>query len=332
MPLSDAPTIDNRRTLYPEIEPYETAMLDVGEGHQLYYERVGTPGAKPAVFLHGGPGGGMSPSHRRQWNPKLYDVVLFDQRGCGQSLPFAEIENNDTWRIVADMERLREACGFDQWQVFGGSWGSTLALAYAQAHPDRVTELVLRGIFLARQREKTWLYSYGASEVMAEQWDAFTGLIPEAERGDLVKAYHDRLMSKDEAVQLAAAREWSMWEGYVATLLPNPALIEEFADPHKALPFARICARFFRDDFYLEENQLLANAPAIAHLPCIIVQGRHDICTPPSAAWALHKAMPQSTLWMIPDAGHSASEPGIVDGLVRATDHFASQDAVSEAK
>ena len=312
-----------RRTLYPEIEPYQSGMLDVGDGHSLYYERVGTQGAKPAVFLHGGPGGGMSPSHRRQWNPAHYDVLLFDQRGCGKSLPFAGIEHNDTWRIVADIERLREMCGHDAWQVFGGSWGATLALAYAQSHPARVTELILRGVFLARAREKNWLYTYGASEIMAEQWDHFTGLIPADERGDLVKAYHARLTSADEATQLAAAREWSLWEGSVATLLPNSGLLEEFAEPAKALPFARICARFFLDDFYLEEGQLLKDAGTIADIPGIIVQGRHDICTPPASAWALKKVWPKADLWIVDDAGHAASEPGIVDGLVRATDHFA---------
>ncbi|MEO0418139.1 MAG: prolyl aminopeptidase [Pseudomonadota bacterium] len=316
-------SLTDRRSLYPEIEPYETGMLDVGEGHSLYFERVGTPGAKPAVFLHGGPGGGMAPSHRRQWNPEAYDVVLFDQRGCGQSLPFAEIENNDTWRIVADMERLREHCGFEQWQVFGGSWGSTLALAYAQKHPTRVTELILRGVFLARQREKTWLYSYGASEIMAEQWDAFTGLIPEEERDDLVKAYYTRLTSEDEATRLAAATHWSLWEGTVATLLPNPDLLADFEDPAKAVPFARICARFFLEDFFLEESQLVNDSDKIADIPGIIVQGRHDICTPPGAAWALKKAWPKGDLWIVDDAGHSASEPGIIDGLVRATDHYA---------
>lgn len=311
------------RTLYPEIEPYETGMLDVGEGHQIYYERVGTPGAKPAVFLHGGPGGGMAPSHRRQWDPALYDVLLLDQRGCGKSLPFAEIEHNDTWRIVADLERLREMCGHEAWQVFGGSWGATLALAYAQTHPDRVTELVLRGVFLARQTEKDWLYTKGASEIMAEQWDSFTGLIPEDERGNLVKAYHDRLTCDDEATRLAAAREWSLWEGSVATVLPNPELLDDFADPAKAVPFARICARYFLNDFYLEEAQLLRNAHKIAHIPTIIVQGRHDICCPPTSAWALKKELPQAELWIVDDGGHAASEPGITDGLVRATDKFA---------
>jgi len=315
--------IEYERGLYPEIEPYETGMLDVGEGHSLYYERCGTPGAKPAVFLHGGPGGGMSPGHRRQWDPELYDVLLFDQRGCGRSTPFAEIEYNDTQRIVEDVERLRDMCGHGAWQVFGGSWGATLALAYAQSYPERTSELVLRGVFLARQQEKNWLYRYGASEVMAEQWDRFVGLIPEDERGDLVEAYHSRLTSADEDVRIAAAREWSLWEGSVATLLPNQALLDEFADASKAVPFARICARFFRENFFLEENQLLREVNAIRHIPGIIVQGRHDICTPPSAAWALKKAWPEAELWIVHDAGHSASEPGIIDGLVRATDQFA---------
>ena len=311
------------RTLYPEIEPYESGMLDVGEGHSLHYERVGTPGAKPAVFLHGGPGGGMSPDHRRQWDPARYDVLLFDQRGCGKSTPFAEIEYNDTWRIVEDIEQLRQMCGHAKWQVFGGSWGATLALAYAQKYPERASELVLRGVFLARQTEKDWLYRYGASEVMPERWDQFVGLIQEDERGDLVEAYYRRLISNDEAIRLAAAREWSLWEGNVATLLPNEKLLDEFGDPAKAVPFARICAKFFLEDFFLDEGQLLKNVDRLAGIPGIIVQGRHDICTPPSAAWALKKAWPEAELWIVPDAGHSASEPGIVDGLVRATDKFA---------
>ena len=318
---------ETRRQLYPEIEPYETGMLDVGEGHSLYWERVGTPGAKPAVFLHGGPGGGIAPDHRRLWDPEAYDVLLFDQRGCGRSLPFAEIEYNDTWRIVKDIERLRQMCGHEKWQAFGGSWGSTLALAYAQKYPDRVSELVLRGVFLARKQEKSWLYGYGASEIMAEQWDQFTGLIPEAERGDLVRAYYERLTSEDEATRLAAAREWSLWEGHVATLLPNEDLLESFGDPAKAVPFARICAKFFLEDFFLDENELLANVDKLAGIPGIIIQGRHDICTPPGAAWALKKAWPEAELWIVHDAGHSASEPGIVDGLVRATDKLAGKTA-----
>lgn len=317
---------ETRRTLYPAIEPYETGMLDVGEGHSLYYERVGTPGAKPAVFLHGGPGGGMAPDHRRQWDPELYDVLLFDQRGCGKSQPFAEIEYNDTWRIVDDIERLRDMCGHEKWQAFGGSWGSTLALAYAQKYPARVSELVLRGVFLARQQEKSWLYGYGASEIMAEQWDQFTGIIPEAERGDLVRAYYERLTSDDEATRLEAAREWSLWEGHVATLLPNEELLDSFGDPAKAVPFARICAKFFLENFFLEENELLNNVDKLAGIPGIIVQGRHDICTPPGAAWALKKAWPEAEFWIVHDAGHSAGEPGIIDGLVRATDRLAGKE------
>lgn len=320
-------TVTYERTLYPAIEPYETGTLDVGEGHALRWERVGTPGAKPAVFLHGGPGGGISPDHRRQWDPELYDVLLFDQRGCGQSTPFAEIEHNDTWRIVEDIERLREMCGHDGWQVFGGSWGATLALAYAQKYPERTDELVLRGVFLARQKEKRWLYEYGASEIMVEQWQSFTGLIPESERSDLVKAYHARLTSEDEQTRLAAAREWSLWEGSVATLLPNESLLEEFADPSKAVPFARICARFFLEDFYLDDGQLLRDAHKLEGIPGIIVQGRHDICTPPTSAWELKQAWPEVDLRIVHDAGHSASEPGIVDGLVRATDELAGKTA-----
>lgn len=315
--------MEYERTLYPEIEPYETGMLDVGEGHSLYWERCGTPGAKPAVFLHGGPGGGMSPAHRRQWNPELYDVLLFDQRGCGKSTPFAEIENNDTWRIVEDIERLRKMCGHEKWQVFGGSWGATLALAYSESYPERTSEIVLRGVFLARAQEKSWLYEYGASEIMAEQWDQFTGLIPEGERGDLVRAYHKRLTSDDEATRLAAAREWSLWEGSVATLLPNEDLMSDFEDPAKAVPFARICARFFLEDFFFEENQLLRGIDKIRDIPGIIVQGRYDICTPPAAAWAVKKAWPECDLRIVHDAGHSAGEPGIIDGLVRATDELA---------
>lgn len=318
--------MEYERTLYPEIEPYETGMLDVGDGHSLYYERVGTKGAKPAVFLHGGPGGGMSPDHRRQWNPDLYDVLLFDQRGCGKSTPFAGLEANDTWHIVEDIERLRTMCGHDKWQVFGGSWGATLSLAYAQKYPERTSEIVLRGVFLARQKEKAWLYEYGASEIMAEAWDDFVAIIPEEERGNLVEAYHRRLTSEHEDERLAAARAWSIWEGQVATLLPNEALLDTFADAAKAVPFARICARFFLNDFYLEEGQLLKNVDKLRGIPGIIVQGRHDICTPPTSAWELKKAWPEAELWIVHDAGHSSGEAGIIDGLVRATDRLAGKD------
>ena len=313
--------------LYPAIEPFDSGMLDVGEGHSLYWERVGTKGAKPAVMLHGGPGGGCSPDHRRQWDPAKYDVLIFDQRGCGRSEPFAEIGANDTWRIVEDIERLREMCGFDSWQVFGGSWGATLALAYAQTHPDRTDELILRGVFLARQKEKKWLYQYGASEIMAEAWDEFISVIPEAERDDLVEAFHKYLTCDDEAKRLECAQAWATWEGHLVTLLPNPELLADFADASKALPMARIAARFFKDDFYLEDGQLLANADRLKGIPGIIVQGRHDVCTPPVSAYDLKKAWPDVDLRIVHDGGHSAGEPGIVDGLVRATDEFAGKSA-----
>ena len=313
----------DRRKLYPEIEPFANGMLDVGDGHSLYWERIGTEGAKPAVFLHGGPGGGMSPAHRRQWDPSLYDVLLFDQRGCGKSTPFAGLEANDTWAIVEDIERLRVMAGHEAWQVFGGSWGATLALAYAQTHPSRVSELVLRGVFLARQKEKDWLYSYGASEIMAEAWEEFVSVIPEDERGNLVEAFYRRLISDDQSLRNEAARAWSMWEGHVATLLPDAALIEDFADPAKAVPMARIAAKFFIENFWLEEAQLLKNVEKIAGIPGIIVQGRHDICTPAVSAFDLAKVWPKGDLWIVDDAGHSASEAGIIDGLVRATDRLA---------
>ncbi|MEY4473888.1 MAG: prolyl aminopeptidase, partial [Pseudomonadota bacterium] len=223
----------DRRGLYPPVEPFASGMLDVGDGHSIYWERCGTPGGKPAVFLHGGPGGGCSAKQRQQFDPALYDVLLFDQRGCGRSTPFASLESNTTWHLVADIEALRELAGHDRWMVFGGSWGSTLALAYAEKHPERVTELVLRGIFLASQQEANWLYKYGASEFYPETWSEFAGHIPAAERHDLVAAYHKRLTSDDPAVRLAAAKVWSMWEGVTVTLLPDPEMLADFtADDH----------------------------------------------------------------------------------------------------
>ncbi|MGV2496396.1 prolyl aminopeptidase [Pelagerythrobacter aerophilus] len=311
------------RTLYPPIEPYETGTLDVGDGHTIYWERVGTRGAKPAVFLHGGPGSGSSDTQRRQWDPALYDVLLFDQRGCGRSTPFASLEHNTTWDIVADMERLREMCGHETWQVFGGSWGSTLALSYAQTHPERVSELVLRGIFLSSQAELDWLYTYGASELYPEAWADFIGLIPEDERDDVVEAYHRRLTSDDHPTKLAAAKAWSTWEGMTVTLLPDPAMLEEFTEDDHAIAIARIENHYFRHKCWLEEGQLLANAHRLKGIPGVIVQGRHDCCTPPAAAWALKQAWPEVDLQIVPDGGHLFTEPGITDGLVRASDRFA---------
>ncbi len=315
------------RTLYPPIEPFETGMLEVGGGHTLYWERCGTRGAKPVVFLHGGPGSGCGPDQRRQFDPALYDILLFDQRGCGHSTPFASLENNTTWDIVADIERLRVLLGHEKWQVFGGSWGSTLALSYAQTHPDRVTELVLRGIFLARQREADWLYRYGASELYPEGWAAFAGHIPEDERGDLIEAYHRRLTSGDPQVQLAAAKAWSTWEGLTVTLLPDPGMMEEFTEDSHAIAIARIENHYFRNDCWLTEGQLLANAGRLNGIPGIIVQGRHDCCTPPSAAYDLKQVWPDADLRIIPDGGHLFTEPGITDGLIRASDYFAGKSA-----
>jgi len=312
-----------RRTLYPEIEPYEKGRLDVGDGHSLYWERCGTRGAKPAVFLHGGPGAGCSPGHRRQFDPERYDIFLFDQRGCGRSRPHASLEANTTWHLVADIERLREMAGVERWMAFGGSWGSTLALAYAQTHPDRVTELVLRGIFTFRQSELDWLYRHGASEIFPDKWEEFVALIPEAERGDLVAAYHRRLTGSDAAVQLEAAKAWSKWEAETVTLLPNPSVIEEHTAESFAVAIARIENHYMVNKGWIEEGALLRGAEKLRGIPAVIVQGRYDCCTPPVTAWDLHKAWPEAELNIVPDGGHLFNEPGILDGLIRATDRFA---------
>jgi proline iminopeptidase len=313
-----------RRTLYPAFEPYETGMLEVGDGHSLYWELSGNPDGKPVVFLHGGPGGGSSPKHRRQFNPEMYKILVFDQRGCGKSTPFASLEANTTWHLVEDIERLRtEVARVEKWQVFGGSWGSTLSLCYAQAYPERVTELVLRGIFLFHQNELDWLYRYGASELFPEGWDDFTGLVPKDERGDLVAAYRRRLTAEDADTQLKAAKAWSTWEGLTVTLLPDAKMLAEFTEDSRAIAIARIENHYMANKGWLEEGQLLKGAEKLRGIPGIIVQGRHDNCTPPSAAWKLKKAWPEVELQIVPDGGHLYSEPGITDGLVRATDKFA---------
>jgi proline iminopeptidase len=314
-----------RRTLYPPIEPYRSGTLDVGGGHRLHWEQCGNPDGKPVVFLHGGPGGGASPDHRRQFDPTRYNILLFDQRGCGRSAPHASLEANTTWHLVEDIERLRtEVAGVERWQVFGGSWGSTLALAYAQAHPERVTELVLRGIFLFDRYEVDWLYREGgASAVYPDKWEEFIAPIPPEERDDLVEAYHRRLTSDDPAVQLIAAKAWSQWEGETVTLLPSPGTIEEFTEPHKAIAVARIENHYMRAGGWLEEGQLLRGAEQLRAIPGVIVQGRYDMCTPPRAAWALHRAWPDAELVIVPDGGHLYSEPGVLEALIRATDQFA---------
>jgi proline iminopeptidase len=308
---------------YPPIEPYASGHLDVGDGHRIYWERVGTPGAKPAVFLHGGPGGGLSPAQRRVFDPARYDVLLFDQRGCGRSTPHASLEANTTWDLVADIERLREMAGVDRWLVFGGSWGSTLALAYAETHPDRVSELVLRGIFLLRRWELEWYYQHGVSLIHPDKWEGFLAAIPEAERSDLMAAYRRRLVSPDRAVRVAAARAWSLWEGSTITLMPDPALTAVFEGEDYAVAFARIENHYFVHDAWLEPDQLLRDVGRIRHIPAVIVHGRYDMATPARNAWDLHKAWPEAEFHFVEGAGHAFSEPGILDRLVRATDAFA---------
>jgi proline iminopeptidase len=315
--------MSERRTLYPPIEPYESGVLDVGDGHTLYWERCGTPGAKPVVFLHGGPGAGISPAHRSQFDPARYDILLFDQRGAGKSTPHAHLDANTTWHLVEDIERLREMCGVDKWMVFGGSWGSTLSLAYAETHPDRVTEIVLRGIFLFHQSELDWLYKYGASELYPEGWDDFLTPVPVDQRSDLISAYRELLTSDDHATRLLAAKAWSTWEGLTVTLLPDPKMLEEFTEDQHAIAIARIENHYMLHKGWLEEGQLLRGASKLRGIPGVIIQGRHDCCTPPSAAWELKQAWPEVDLQIIPDGGHLYSEPGVLDGLIRATDRFA---------
>jgi proline iminopeptidase len=311
------------KTLYDPIEPFDIGRLKVSPIHELYYEQCGNPQGKPVVFLHGGPGGGVSPDYRRYFDPEIYRVVLFEQRGSGRSTPHASLEENTTWHLVDDIERLREHLSIRHWQVFGGSWGSTLALAYAETHPDRVTELVLRGIFLCRPKEIQWFYQEGAGEIFPDVWEEYLKVIPEAERDDMVSAYHRRLTSEDAAVRLEAARAWSIWEGSTSKLFFDPSMIEKFADAEFALAFARIeCHYFMNNSFFDSDNYLIEHVASIRAIPGVIVQGRYDVVCPATSAWDLHRAWPEAELHLIPDAGHSISEPGIIDALVRATDQF----------
>jgi len=311
------------RTFYPEIEPFETGFLDVGDGHTIYWERVGTKGAKPAVFLHGGPGGGISPKQRRVFDPALYDVILFDQRGCGKSTPYASLDDNTTWHLVADTEKLREKFGFERWLVFGGSWGSTLALAYAETHPERVSELVVRGIYTVTRPELEWYYQFGVSEMFPDKWERFLAPIPQAERGDMMAAYRKRLTATDKKVQLEAALAWSTWEGQTITLLPEPETSDKFGEDEFAIAFARIENHYFVHGGWFEENQLLRDAHKLHGIPGVIVHGRYDMPCPAKYAWQLHKAWPEAEFFLIEGAGHAFSEPGILDRLIYATDKFA---------
>jgi proline iminopeptidase len=312
--------------LYPPLEPYASGMLQVSDLHTLYWETSGNPRGKPVVFLHGGPGGGTEPKYRRFFNPEKYRIVLVDQRGCGKSTPHASLVDNTTWDLVADIERLRESLGIERWQVFGGSWGSTLALAYAQTHPARVTELVLRGIFLLRAKEVAWFYQEGASMIFPDAWEGYLAPIPEAERGDLLHAYHRRLTGDDPAVQLEAAKAWSTWEGATSRLYTDPTMLARVGEDRFALAFARIeCHYFVHKGFLRSDTQLLDDAAVLRKvgIPGVIVQGRYDVVCPMDSAWRLHRAWPEAQLVVVPDAGHSANEPGITRALVDATDAFA---------
>ncbi len=309
--------------LHPEVEPYRVHRLPVEPPHVLHVEECGRPDGLPALFLHGGPGAGCEPVHRRFFDPSRYRAVLFDQRGCGRSRPHAALEGNTTWALVEDIERIRAHLGIERWLVFGGSWGSTLALAYAEAHPERVLALVLRGIFLCRERDIRWFYQSGADRIHPEHWREFVSFIPETERGDLVRAYHRRLTADDAALRLEAARRWALWEARCATLRPDPGLEAHFAEPEHALALARIECHYFVHGAFLAPNQLLREAHRLHGIPGVIVHGRYDVVCPVEQAFALHEAWPGAELVVVPDAGHAASEPGIAAALVAATDRLA---------
>lgn len=315
------------RELYPEIEPLETGMLDVGDGQHIYWEISGNLSGKPAVFLHGGPGAGTTPEHRRLFDPERYRIVLFDQRGCGLSIPHAsepeaDLSANTTWHLVADMERLREHLSIDRWLVFGGSWGSALGLAYAQTHPERVTELVLRGIFTLRRQELDWFYEGGASAVYPDLWEDFIAPVPLLERGHLIDAYARLLRNPNPEVHEPAATAWARWEAATITLLPQADTIARFTTPEFATAFARIENHYFRHGGWWEDGQLIRDATRLSEIPAVIVQGRYDMCTPVMTAWDLHRAWPEADLRIIADAGHAFDEPGILDALIEATDRF----------
>jgi proline iminopeptidase len=319
--LSPTRTLSREDVLYPPIAPHHTGRLRLDGLHTMYWEESGNPHGKPVVFLHGGPGGGSAPDHRRFFDPAFYRIIVYDQRGAGQSTPIGELTDNTTPHLIADLERLRMHLGVERWMVFGGSWGSTLALAYAQAHPERAQGLVLRGIFLCRSPEIDW-FIYRMRFLFPEAWRAFAGFIPERERGDLLHAYHRRLTDPDPAVHLPAAHAWSRYEGSCSTLLPDPELVAHFDEDSVALAIARIEAHYFVHNIFMPENALLEGLSRIRHLPCIVVQGRYDAVCPIVSADDLHRAWPEIEYVVVPDAGHSAREPGIARALVAATDRF----------
>jgi proline iminopeptidase len=309
--------------LYPPIEPFQSGHLKVSEVHNLYYEQSGNPDGKPIVFLHGGPGGGVNAEQRTLFDPQQYRIVLFDQRGAGKSTPHACLEDNTTWHLVDDIERLRTHLNIEKWVVFGGSWGSTLALAYAETHPDRVKALILRGIFMLRRKELIWFYQEGANFLFPEAFDKYLEPIPVVERGDVMSAYHRRLTGTDEAEKLKCAKAWTTWEMSTSRLYVDPSTVAKGEEDHFALAFSRIENHYFvNGGFFQEEDQLLKNAHKLANIPGVIVQGRYDVVCPAISAYDLHKAWPQSELFVIPDAGHSMKEPGILSKLVEYCDKF----------
>ena len=308
---------------YTAQAPYKIHRLRVSELHDLYVEESGNPQGKPIVFIHGGPGGGTEPWQRTFFNPEKYRIVLFDQRGCGKSTPHAELKDNTTWDLVADMEKIRELLGIDKWIVFGGSWGSTLALAYAETHPERCKAIVLRGIFLIRPEEIRWFYQDGCSWIYPDAWEHYVNAIPQDERGDFVKAYYKRLTSEDPAVRKAAAKAWSIWEGSTSKLLPSADMVARFGGDEFADAFARIECHYFTNNGFFRPNQLLEDVKKIRHIPGVIIQGRYDVVCPMKSAWDLHRAWPEAELHVVDDAGHAASEAGTMSKLIEATDRFA---------
>lgn len=311
------------RQLYPDIQPYKTHQIKVDEPHVLYVEESGNPEGIPVLFVHGGPGAGCEAYHRCFFDPNLYRIILFDQRGSGRSTPHAELEGNTTQALVADMEIIREKLNINRWVLFGGSWGSTLSLVYAETHVDRVMALIVRGIFLCREKEISWFYQQGADRIFPDYWQDFIAPIPEDERDNLLSAYYQKLTGVNEIAQMHAAKAWSIWEGRTATLKQNKNVIDHFGNTHTALSLARIECHYFMHDSFLEENQILSNANKLQNIPGVIVQGRYDLICPMESAWELHQAWPKAELKIIADAGHSATESGIVDALVMATDKMA---------
>lgn len=316
-------------TLYPDIKPYVRHSLAVDAPHRLYIEECGNPHGLPVLFVHGGPGAGCQPFHRRYFDPAVYRIVLFDQRGCGHSMPHAELTGNTTQALVADMEKIREHLNIERWILFGGSWGSTLSLVYAQTHPLRVLGLILRGIFLCRPREIDWFYQEGANRIFPDYWQDFVRIIPEPARGAMVPAYYRILTGQDEVLRMAAAKAWSSWEGRTLTLLAQDQVVEHFSSPATALSLARIECHYFMHDSFLEPNQILRDVHRLSAIPGVIVHGRYDMVCPVESAWELHQAWPQAEFKIIPNAGHAASEEGIIDALVEATINMARQCAVN---